>query len=444
MTTKQINALRMRQILIKRFGIAIGIIFATIILAFICESEQIRKADEDAFLVNVSGRQRMLSQRIALASRALLLSDSPRFEASCRTELSDSIQLMRQSHEFLLQDVQTSPGRNAIYLGEGRLDSQIKDYLRSAEEALATSNRNVTDHLARVAFDGPMLGLLDQVVTEHQSDAENRIQAFGTYKAVLTLISLGTLFALVWFVFQPTVALVTHNLEYLEKSNAELIEFTYRMSHDLRSPVVSSRCLSQLAIKLLDEDDPQEAKEAMRRAETSLTKLSHTIQDIVSLVKQSMTDPLVETVPLRSIIEEAVQHSRDLPGGDVIDFQVICDEQLQVQTKRVPLKQSIENLVSNAVKYRDINKQTSRITIEVITAKNDFELSICDNGLGIDPKFNDQIFGMFKRFHPHVSSGSGLGLYLVSKNVDSIDGSVGYRPTTDGSRFTIHFPSLGA
>ncbi|WDQ19099.1 type IV pili methyl-accepting chemotaxis transducer N-terminal domain-containing protein [Rhodopirellula sp. P2] len=240
MTTKQINALRMRQILKKRFGIAIGIIFATIILAFVCESEQIRKANEDAFLVNVSGRQRMLSQRIALASRALLLSDSPSFEATCRAELSDSIQLMRQSHAFLSREIPTSPRRTEIYFGEGRLDSQIRDYLRSAEESLATSNRNATDHLARIAFDGPMLGLLDQVVAEHQSDAEKRIQAFQTYKAILTLVSLGTLFALVWFVFQPTVALVTNALEHLEKSNAELIEFTYRMSHDLRSPVVSS------------------------------------------------------------------------------------------------------------------------------------------------------------------------------------------------------------
>ncbi|WDQ19098.1 sensor histidine kinase [Rhodopirellula sp. P2] len=175
-----------------------------------------------------------------------------------------------------------------------------------------------------------------------------------------------------------------------------------------------------------------------------MTKLSYTIQDIVDLVKQSMADSLVKTVPLRSLIDEAVQHGRDLPGGDVVDFQVLCDEQLQVQTKRVPLKQSIENLVSNAVKYRDIHQRTSRITIEVKKVGNDFELSICDNGLGIDPKFNDQIFGMFKRFHPQVSDGSGLGLYLVSKNVDAIDGSVGYRQTEDGSRFTIHFPSLGA
>ena len=69
------------------------------------------------------------------------------------------------------------------------------------------------------------------------------------------------------------------------------------------------------------------------------------------------------------------------------------------------------------------------------------EVCVRDNGLGIDEKYRDKVFGMFQRFHPKVSFGSGLGLYIVLQNVKAIEGEIVYKPLEQGSEFIVTFPS---
>ena len=68
------------------------------------------------------------------------------------------------------------------------------------------------------------------------------------------------------------------------------------------------------------------------------------------------------------------------------------------------------------------------------------QLTITDNGLGIPEKFRENLFGMFKRFHPKTAFGSGLGLYMVKKSVEKIGGKIHYKDTGNGSAFTVSIP----
>ena len=72
--------------------------------------------------------------------------------------------------------------------------------------------------------------------------------------------------------------------------------------------------------------------------------------------------------------------------------------------------------------------------------ENQYHISVRDNGIGISKKHQSEVFSMFKRFHPKVSFGSGLGLYLVKKNMKAMDGEVHCKALEDGTNFSLSFP----
>lgn len=106
-------------------------------------------------------------------------------------------------------------------------------------------------------------------------------------------------------------------------------------------------------------------------------------------------------------------------------------------TKKSRFMLIVENLLSNAIKYQDIEKQHSYIKIKAYQKSNSFLFEVHDNGLGIPEKQKDNLFKMFKRFHPKVSFGTGLGLYMIKKSADIIGGDIDYKDSREGSIFTL-------
>ena len=104
------------------------------------------------------------------------------------------------------------------------------------------------------------------------------------------------------------------------------------------------------------------------------------------------------------------------------------------------IAQVIENIVSNSIKYMDKNKDTQFVDIDVSDSGTDIQIRITDNGLGIPDKFHNELFTMFKRFHPDVASGSGLGLSIVQKNVDNMGGTIDIASSSAGTTFSIRIP----
>lgn len=105
------------------------------------------------------------------------------------------------------------------------------------------------------------------------------------------------------------------------------------------------------------------------------------------------------------------------------------------------ITQILENLISNAWKYRDESKETTPyVKVSAIELHDAFQLSVEDNGLGIPNDRKDETFQMFKRFHPKVSSGSGLGLAIVKKHVDILKGTIVVDSSPRGTSFMITLP----
>lgn len=454
------SSLAMRKALVVRFAIAMLIMLATTIGSFFAVHYQLRQNLRDGYLINISGRQRMLSQRIALLSTQIAANSDDSSLAAFRNTLKNAIDRMDQSHHELREHAegathhstlsahaQESVKLSEIMSGPEGLDRRVNRFLALARTSLdAGEDRDDATIVTLVAMsmNEPLLGQLDSYVAQLQSIYDAKMSRCKRILMSLAALSFVTLAMIVQFIFRPTVRLVGTNVERLEESNSELTEFSYRVSHDLRSPVVASIGLTQVAQDALDEGDAETAVGAIGRVHQSLSRVAITIEDIVSLIKQKMIDVESETFCVSEIVEESLESARSMQGADAVQLEVTCSKDCEVRTKRVYLKQSIENLLTNAVKYHDPKADQSVVRVDVEVEGTDCRVSIADNGLGIREDCRDKVFKMFQRFHPNVSFGTGLGLYLVAKNVEALDGSVAYEPLDKGSRFEIQFPTQKA
>lgn len=224
-------------------------------------------------------------------------------------------------------------------------------------------------------------------------------------------------------------------------ANAELEEFSYRTSHDLRSPIASSIGLMTIAQDMIGNGaDMQTVQPVFGRIEQSFRKLDHLIQNIIILTRTKVMDEPdteIAVAPLVREIASRLEHMETVrPATIVIDIP----ETLSVRKKASRFGIILENLLSNAIKYRDPMEQKPTVTVTASMADGAFTLSVADNGIGISPGDEQHLFQMFKRFHPQHAQGSGLGLYILRKSAEHLGGTVVYRRQEKGSIFIVTLP----
>lgn len=442
-----LNSKAMRRSLTRRFVIAILVVFTTTIGSFCTVHWQLHKSEQDGYLINISGRQRMLSQRIALLASHLGNEPDSSQHVERRADLQAAIARMQQAHAQLRESAAAAPELEALFLTPNGIDESVMAYLELAQTALAQEPGEIAgvgDQLVRIAADGGLLTKLDAYVEALEDKYDSKLLAYQSILLILAVVSVVVLLMIAFSVFKPTVELVTDNQQRLEQSNSELMEFSYRISHDLRAPVVAATGVVEVARDSLVAGDHDTTTGCLERVSDSLAKVATTIEDIVSLIKNQMTDVEPEQFRLADLVEQSLGTVREMSGFEEVDFEIDCPGDLEVRNKRVYLKQSLDNLISNALKYRDPQERRSKVKIVAAKAGSQFCISIADNGLGIDKSCHDKLFGMFQRFHPRAAFGTGLGLYLVSKNAAALDGQVRFKALEKGSQFDISFPSLGA
>jgi PAS domain S-box-containing protein len=226
--------------------------------------------------------------------------------------------------------------------------------------------------------------------------------------------------------------------EDLIQRNKDLEQFTYIVSHNLRAPVANIIGTSAL---LIDNNiEKHEQTFLMEGLLASVNRLDEVIFDLNNIlqVKKAMNEKKEAIVfsdlvhDIKSSIAEMISNSN---AAITTDFSE-CDEFISIRSYMYSI---FYNLVTNSIKYR---KPTQKPEIEIYTRKNKNELLVIfkDNGIGFNiQKYNEQIFGLYKRFHLHIE-GKGLGLFMVKTQVESLGGTIRLKSAeNEGSEFTLHF-----
>ena len=257
----------------------------------------------------------------------------------------------------------------------------------------------------------------------------------------ILLVELGQLLIIslffILFLFYAIKKALVEPVGELEEANIELEEFSYRVSHDLRSPIISSLTLLRMIEKVVAKDQANKLMPQILLVISSLEQLERLLNDIYSILVIRSKEEAEEEVDVNAMIDESIKLLSHLEGASEIKIIKDIDDNNIIKTKPTRLRMIIENLVSNAIKYRDPNKEQSIIKFRTRHIENAYTLEIEDNGLGIPEEARPDIFEMFKRFHPKASFGSGLGLYLVKKSALRINAEIEYEAIEDGTKFKL-------
>ncbi|HEY5746398.1 MAG TPA: PAS domain S-box protein [Chryseolinea sp.] len=225
--------------------------------------------------------------------------------------------------------------------------------------------------------------------------------------------------------------------EELKIRNGELDNFVYKVSHDLRAPLSSILGLVNLAKLPGNTDNPMDYIDIIG---TKVEHLDHFIGDVLSHSKNLKMDVSVRKVDFSKIIEETFNDLNYLEGAKEIK-RIIKVEGIDFYSDPWRIAEILRNLISNAIKYRQLEQVAPEIGIKINIDHLRAEMVFADNGIGISEENLERIFEMFYRA-TEQSDGSGIGLYIVKNAIDKLGGQITVASRLGhGTRFAILLPN---
>lgn len=222
----------------------------------------------------------------------------------------------------------------------------------------------------------------------------------------------------------------------IDKLNREMEELIYRTSHDLRAPVATILGITHLASKTASEDQILYFK----MIEDTVHRQEKVIKDIADISKNDHLKLTREEIRFQDIVGEAAKTY--VNGYDGIDLQAHYQIEKPFFSDRERIKLIVNNLLSNAVLYRDLHKEKQRIKVSVVASNGSCTLTVQDNGIGIDRSFQNRVYDMFFRGE-ESSRGAGLGLYVAKNVVERLGGTITFESEKEvGTLFKVQIPNL--
>ena len=225
--------------------------------------------------------------------------------------------------------------------------------------------------------------------------------------------------------------------EELKKINAELDNFVYSISHDLRSPLLSIKGILTIVKDANELSD--KSKNFLEMASTSADRLDGTIQEILDYSRNArlelqLTEFNIED--LVKIIFDDLKYSCQENMRFVVNTignPVILSDKYRVNTL-------LKNIIGNSVKYHRLDIADPFVNVNIIRTEDTITVAISDNGQGIPEKNIEKVFGMFFRGTSKVP-GTGLGLYICKEILAKLGGKIDVKSKVDeGTTMTINFP----
>lgn len=245
----------------------------------------------------------------------------------------------------------------------------------------------------------------------------------------------------------------------LRKTNKELEQMVYVTSHDLRSPLVNidgfstelDESLQQLNECLKKAEIPEEVKpeiseimdtdipEAIKFIHNGIHKMENLLSGLLLFSRSTRKELMIEKLDMNKLISIISNTIKFQLKDFKIDF--ICEDLPQCVGDFTQTSQVFSNLIDNAIKYRDTEKDAF-IKISAKTEDNKVTYCVEDNGIGIEPAHQGKIFDIFHRLEPEMAEGHGLGMTIVKKIIDRENGEIRLESNPGiGSKFFVSLPA---
>lgn len=223
--------------------------------------------------------------------------------------------------------------------------------------------------------------------------------------------------------------------EELEQNNLELQEFAYAASHDLQEPLRSISGFSQLLERKLKDQLDEEGREYFQSIVTSVRRMKALIDDLLGYVRIESHERPFKPNDVGTVVADVVANLDDLIRDSKVE--VTHEDLPTVMGDRAELIQLLQNLISNAIKFR--SDQSPRVHVTARWDGPDCIFTVRDNGMGIEPEYHKTVFEVFKRLHhPNEYPGNGIGLAICRRVVQRHGGRI-WCESEPGKGSLFHF-----
>ncbi len=223
--------------------------------------------------------------------------------------------------------------------------------------------------------------------------------------------------------------------EVSQVQNRKLVDFTYIVSHNIRSNSCNISMLLDLIEETKDVSEKEEYYKLLKESNDKLTETLHYLNETISI--RNNPDNLKIPINVRKEVEKVLNSINAIIKKEHVDVTINIDNQLEINTIPSYFESILFNLISNSVKYKS-NSKKANIEISVKKRGTICEVSVKDNGLGIDLDINkEKIFGMYKTFHNNEDA-VGIGLFMTKNHVETLGGKIEVTSKiNEGSQFKV-------
>lgn len=469
------------QRLIIVYSIALTLIAITILSSSFLMKYTIKRNIGDARVINLSGRQRMLSQRMTKCVLTLSIAKSAEEWTQRSKELNESLCDWEAAHNGLQH------GDDKLDLPRRNNSPQIKHLFAAIEPsykkmvvalqkisaisaAKAKPDQAAAGAVARILLEQEpeFLALMDAITFQFDREAEKRIGLMSTMETFILLIGMLVLLLEFMLVFRPSLKQLSLMLGSLQQKKAQLEElnqslveseanaqrlareaqaanhaksnFLANMSHEIRTPMNGILGFAELLKE--PELSGEEQQKYLNVIEKSGERMLNTINDIINISK--VESGQMELAISATNINEQIEYiytffkpETTQKGIELSYTNALPDKDAVINTDREKVYAVLTNLVMNAIKFTHVGS----ITLGYEKKDEFLQFFVKDTGLGIPKDFQSAVFERFVQVHMGEESslqGSGLGLSIAKGYVELLGGKI-WLESEEGRGSTFYF-----
>jgi light-regulated signal transduction histidine kinase (bacteriophytochrome) len=221
----------------------------------------------------------------------------------------------------------------------------------------------------------------------------------------------------------------------LKRSNQELEQFAYVASHDLQEPLRMVSSYTQLLERRYKDQLDQDAKDFIFFAVDGANRMQHLINDLLDYSRVTTRGKPFVKLDLSVVLGHSIANLQK--KIQETGAMIVNDDLPFVYGDEVQLVRVFQNLLDNAMKFR--GDEPPRINVSAKTIDDKIQISLTDNGIGIDKIYSDRVFTIFQRLHTKVEyPGTGIGLAICKRTIERHGGKIWFE-SEPGKGTTFYF-----
>ncbi|HBR97734.1 MAG TPA: PAS domain-containing sensor histidine kinase, partial [Gammaproteobacteria bacterium] len=222
----------------------------------------------------------------------------------------------------------------------------------------------------------------------------------------------------------------------MREINTNLEEFTYVVSHDLRSPLRGISDLIQWIEEDIGPDPPPEVTHNIDRITIRVDRMESLIDNLLAYARAGSACRDLKRIDMTELLQEVCEFVQ-IPEQFEVEVHV---EPGMMISARTPLETVLRNLISNAIKHHD--QASGKLVVTSVMEHNMCRIAVRDNGPGIPGNMHDRIFRLFQTVTASERQGTGIGLSVSRRLVETHGGRISVQANTPdrGSTFSVWWP----